>query len=686
MMITATIGVIPVRAAATHYLAFASDRHSQETAIKEAMGSMPQSVEYVGLIGDMVNNQLAYQTSTVYNEAKDVFAHLNTDAVHIVYGGHDSNATDDAGIMKCADTSQMPSSKDAASISQHQSGLLKQTNYYYIYGISYQDLLDADTARQEAESFKTWVDTTNPEVPLIVICHVPLHRARKDNLGATYWHEALNYAATGEEGNEAGNDIIRDVIYMHGHNHTTESRTEYFVPIGEGLTLQGTSKDGSQTGYNYYTYMTAGYMKQGEGSTQNAMLIGIDDDAITLTKYHGSSGHEVKGTITRVKEEETVTVTFDTDNKAEAPAAQVLKSGKKATQPDDPVTEGYTFKEWQKDDQTFDFSTPVTEDITLKAVWEKKQTDATDVSLDQSALALHPDETAKLTATIIPEDATNQTLTWTTSDETVATVSDGVVTAHKAGTATITAAAANDKSATCQVTVEDKLTEIDVTDISLNKTSATLATGKTLKLSAAITPENATDQSITWSSSDTDIATVKAGVVTAKKAGTATITAQTANDVKATCKVTVMGLADASLTLYKGQTSTLKTYGLTGTKTWKTSNKKIATVTSKGVVKAVKAGTATITLTHNKTKYTCKITVKNPTLKLNATKATIKKGKTYTIKATATPDGTITYKSSNKKVAIVTSKGVVKGIKKGSAVITVKANGVSKKVKITVKA
>lgn len=82
-------------------------------------------------------------------------------------------------------------------------------------------------------------------------------------------------------------------------------------------------------------------------------------------------------------------------------------------------------------------------------------------------------------------------------------------------------------------------------------------------------------------------------------------------------------------------------------------------------------------------KYT--VNVKNPTLKLSKTSASVKVGKTTKITAKATPSGKVTYKSSNKKVATVSSKGVVKGIKKGTAKITVTCNGVSKTFKVTVK-
>lgn len=126
--------------------------------------------------------------------------------------------------------------------------------------------------------------------------------------------------------------------------------------------------------------------------------------------------------------------------------------------------------------------------------------------------------------------------------------------------------------------------------------------------------------------------------------------------------------------------------------TWKTSNKKVVTITAKGKIKGVKAGTATITATaSNGKKATCKVTVKVPAtkVKLNKTKVTLAKGKSVTLKATLTPTNStdkLTWTTSNKKVATVTSKGKVTAVKKGTATITVKTtSGKKATCKVTVK-
>lgn len=160
-------------------------------------------------------------------------------------------------------------------------------------------------------------------------------------------------------------------------------------------------------------------------------------------------------------------------------------------------------------------------------------TEVTSVTLDKTSATLKAGETVTLTATVKPDDATDKTVTWTTSDESVATVTNGVVVAVKVGSATITARA-GDKTATCAVTV----VATDVTSVTLDKTSATLKIGETLTLTATVKPDDATDKTVTWSTSDASVATVVNGVVTAKKIGTATITAK-AGDKTATCIIKV---------------------------------------------------------------------------------------------------------------------------------------------------
>ena len=146
------------------------------------------------------------------------------------------------------------------------------------------------------------------------------------------------------------------------------------------------------------------------------------------------------------------------------------------------------------------------------------------------------DATVQLMATVTPDNATSKTVTWSTSNPEVATVdATGLVTAVANGKATITATAGGE-TATCEVTVA---IVVPVTGVALDKTEATLTeVGATVTLVATVSPDNATNKTVTWESSNTEVATVVDGVVTAVANGKATITAK-AGEKTATCEVTV---------------------------------------------------------------------------------------------------------------------------------------------------
>jgi len=337
------------------------------------------------------------------------------------------------------------------------------------------------------------------------------------------------------------------------------------------------------------------------------------------------------------------------------------------------------------------------------------------INLSSSSLTLEVGGTSTLSATVLPSNATNKNVTWSSSNTAVATVNaSGLVTAVSAGTATITATA-NDgsgKVAICSVIVNVPI--VLVSSINLSSSSLTLEVGGTSTLSATVLPENATDKTYTWSSSNTAVATVNAsGLVTAVGAGTATITA-TANDGSgkvATCSVTVnvpivlvssINLSSSSLSLNVNSTSTLSATVLpsnatNNTVTWSSSNTLVATVSSSGVVTGVGAGTATITATANDgsgiTK-SCSVTVTKVSVtgvSLSQTSATVYTGSTLALTATVLPTNAtnknVTWSSNNTFVATVDSNGVVTGNYRGTATITVTTVDGSKKAtcRVTVK-
>ena len=196
----------------------------------------------------------------------------------------------------------------------------------------------------------------------------------------------------------------------------------------------------------------------------------------------------------------------------------------------------------------------------IKAFTDNETTTTVDVekvSLNKSATTLTEGESETLTATITPSNATgDKTVKWSSSNAEVAAVdSNGKVTAKKAGTAVITATSSNRKTASCTVTVKQK--EIAITGVSLNKSTTSITEGESETLTATITPSNATgDKTVKWSSSNAEVAAVDSnGKVTAKKAGTAVITATSSNRKTASCTVTVKqkdtytGLRDVNGTL-----------------------------------------------------------------------------------------------------------------------------------------
>jgi uncharacterized protein YjdB len=239
--------------------------------------------------------------------------------------------------------------------------------------------------------------------------------------------------------------------------------------------------------------------------------------------------------------------------------------------------------------------------------------------------------------------------------------------------------------------------------VKLNKTELSIQKDKTETLIPKFSPATYPDQSVTWKSSDKSVVLVtSAGKIKGLKAGTATITCTSASTgTKAKCKVTVVDggvkLNKTKATIEKGKTVTLTATVTPSTLsdksvTWKSSNKKVATVSSSGKVKGVKAGTATITCTSKATglSATCEVTVGY--VKLDQTEVTVKAGKAVTLKATVYPssleDRSVTWKSSNTKVATVSSKGKVKGVKAGTATITCtsKATGLKTTCIVTVTA
>ena len=249
----------------------------------------------------------------------------------------------------------------------------------------------------------------------------------------------------------------------------------------------------------------------------------------------------------------------------------------------------------------------------LSCQQEPEEIRVSSISLSKSTLELTVGDQVSLDVTISPDNATNKKISWSSSKESVATVTpEGIVEAVSAGTAFITATSEDSGvNAKCEIIVKEKV--INVTGIALNKTSLPLTEGEEFTLEATVTPDNATNKRVTWTSNNEAVATVSAeGVVKAIKAGTANITASSKDSgVNAKCEITVkekvisvtgIALSKTTLSLSEGEGFTLEATitpdNATNKEiTWTSDNEAVATVSAEGVVKAIKAGTAKVTAT-----------------------------------------------------------------------------------------
>ena len=330
---------------------------------------------------------------------------------------------------------------------------------------------------------------------------------------------------------------------------------------------------------------------------------------------------------------------------------------------------------------------------TCKVIVSDKEIKVTGVKLNKSETSILVGDNETLTATVLPEDATNQKVTWKSDKPEIASVdANGKVTAVKAGEATITVTTEDGgKTATCKVTVSE--TSVAVTGVTLNKTALTLNIGASETLSATVAPVDATNKKVTWKSSDAAVATVDAnGKVTGVAAGEAIITVTTEDGGKtATCKVTVKPnlvseITLAALAIYVGEskaiTATVKPDDATNkTLTWKSSDETVATVDATGKVTGKKIGTATITATAQDgsgVSGSCTVTVLSPVKKVTVTPATMTLGQneSYTLKATVEVFGSgtdtgVTWTSSDTTIATVDATGKVTATDKtGTVTIT----------------
>jgi len=307
------------------------------------------------------------------------------------------------------------------------------------------------------------------------------------------------------------------------------------------------------------------------------------------------------------------------------------------------------------------------------------------VSLEKCPSTMVVGSKEQLRASVEPREANNQALTWTSSNSNVATVdSSGLVSALAAGEVTIVVRSQEnvEKTKSCTMTVVVPVGGIRIEGCE----TASMAPGRERTLTAIIEPNNATNEGVTWTSDDTDVATVdEDGVVTAVSSGKAVIFATTEDGAKtATCvvivavpaeRVTMGGCSTTTLTPTQTRQLAVTVFPANATNknvTWKSDNTHVATVDSNGLVTAgnppLGQTTATITATTQDGNHeaTCVVTVNVPTTAVaisGCSTAVLTPGQTRQLTATFSPTNatsrTVTWTSSNTNVATVNANGLV---------------------------
>ena len=310
------------------------------------------------------------------------------------------------------------------------------------------------------------------------------------------------------------------------------------------------------------------------------------------------------------------------------------------------------------------------------------------ILIEEENVTVQKGETKQINATVSPTYAYNKTLAWESSNESVATVTDGKITGVSSGTSVITCRATDGSgvSVSFVVTVTQQ-----VTRISLNPTSLTLSIGNSQTITATVYPSNASNKTLSWESSNTNIATVdQYGKITAKAKGNCTITcrATDGSGKYATCAVTVVqyvtGISirsSLSLAIGKSQTLSVTVYPSDATNptvSWSSSDSNIASVNQSGTVTAKAKGTCTITCsaTDGSGKYaTCKVTVLQLVtgIKLSQSSLSMLRDIPQQLTATVLPSDAsnteVRWSSSNTNIATVNQQGWVTAKTQGNCVI-----------------
>ena len=310
----------------------------------------------------------------------------------------------------------------------------------------------------------------------------------------------------------------------------------------------------------------------------------------------------------------------------------------------------------------------------------------TNVKMEKNTIELEKDKEYKMTVTLTPKTATNAELTWSSSNEKVATVKDGVITAVAPGTCIVTVKSTNGNIDNCVVKVKGDGNYNPVEDITIESEDVSLNKGTSYIISYKADPEDSINL-ITWESSDDEVATVENGIIYALKGGEIKVTAKS-GDISKTIDVKVVDdtpvdtrfmLNQYEMTLKIGDSYTLVPSNTEIKLAWVSSNINVATVDGSGKVVAKAEGTAVITAKTEEGYYAdCTVTVTKKetqdTISLNSSSLSMNVGDKVRLIETVTPSNNVsnvTWSSSNANVATVTN-GEVTAVSAGTTTITAK--------------
>lgn len=432
----------------------------------------------------------------------------------------------------------------------------------------------------------------------------------------------------------------------------------------------------------------------GEGSTVITASYKDQEVEIRVDVEGGNSDGKLEADVTKLKMEkgdkETIKLTYDDDKLSGSKATWKTSKSSVATVNDDGVVTA---------------KGKGTATITAKYKGYEVEVEVyvdTDSSgkleADETSISLKKGDRDTIQLTYDDEKLSGSKATWKTSNSSVATVDDGVVTAKGQGTATITASYKGDK-----VEIRVKVDYNNSGKLEVNDSTISLKKGERETVSLKYDGSTISNSNASWSTSRSSVATVSSsGTITATGKGKATITAQYRGE-KVEIEVTVdsssgmLEADDTSITLKKGERETVKLRydgdTISNSKaSWKTSKSSVATVSSSGTITAKGKGTATITATYKGEKVEIEVKVDSKSsskLEADDTSITIKKGDSEKIKLTYDGDDISSskakWKSNKSSVASVNSSGTVKGKKKGKATITAEYKGYEVEIEVTVK-